>query len=192
MKNKFTINAAVFYTRVTNVQVPTLVLPDAVTITRNAGKLSSKGAEVELNAKLSGFTVEYNIGFTDAKFKNLNLAQNGSSVNLTGKRQLFTPKVTSMAALGYAYPVNKKKDVKILARAEWRYLDKHYFDLANTISQSPYSLINGRAGVITTGFEVFVWATNLANKKYIDYAYDFGAAHLGNPRTLGLTLRTNF
>ena len=32
-----------------------------------------------------------------------------------------------------------------------------------------------------------VWMRNLGDKKYIAYAYDFGAIHLGDPFTWGLT-----
>jgi iron complex outermembrane receptor protein len=40
--NRLLLNLAVFYTTLTNAQVPTLVLPDAVTITRNTGRLRSR------------------------------------------------------------------------------------------------------------------------------------------------------
>jgi iron complex outermembrane recepter protein len=36
------------------------------------------------------------------------------------------------------------------------------------------------------------WARNLSDKKYIGYAYDFGAVHLGDPKTMGVTLSTGF
>jgi iron complex outermembrane receptor protein len=37
-----------------------------------------------------------------------------------------------------------------------------------------------------------IWGKNLGDKEYISYAYDFGAVHLGNPRTYGVTLMANF
>src|SRR6185436_9083236 len=48
--NRFHLNVALFSTHVTNAQVPTLILPDAITVTRNAGKLTSKGIEMEIAA----------------------------------------------------------------------------------------------------------------------------------------------
>jgi iron complex outermembrane recepter protein len=36
------------------------------------------------------------------------------------------------------------------------------------------------------------WIRNACDKKYIAYAYDFGAVHLGNPKTYGVTLTTHF
>jgi len=98
--NRLYLNIAAFYTRVKDAQVPTLVIPDAITITRNAGKLTSKGIEMELSATpFKGLQAVYNIGYTDAEYKTLKLSQNGSTVDLAGKKQIFTPDVTSMMAL---------------------------------------------------------------------------------------------
>ena len=49
-QNRLRVNLAAFYTTINDAQVPTLVLPDAITVTRNAGKLSSKGIELEMAA----------------------------------------------------------------------------------------------------------------------------------------------
>jgi len=75
----------------------------------------------------------------------------------------------------------------MVARGEWFYLGKEYFDLANTILQNPYSLLNVRIGVSSKHIDVFFWGRNINNKKYIAYAYDFGAVHLGDPKTFGIT-----
>ena len=71
-------------------------------------------------------------------------------------------------------------------------LGKQYFDLANTIEQSSYSVLNTRIGFEIHKFEVMFWGRNLGDEKYIAYAYDFGATHLGNPRNYGVTLRKSF
>ena len=187
------LNISAFYTFVNNAQVPTLVLPDAITVTKNAGKLHSKGIEAEIAATLfKGLDVDYNFGYTHARYKDLLVASNGNAVNLQGNHQVYTPEVTSMLALQYAYELGDSHTTRLVARGEWRYLGNEYFDLANQIEQKAYSIFNARAGVSLKNYEVFVWGHNLANKTYIDYAYDFGATHLGNPRTYGVTLRANF
>ena len=71
-------------------------------------------------------------------------------------------------------------------------LGKQYYDLANTISQEAYGLVNARLGVEFKHAGLFAWARNLGDKKYISYAYDFGGIHLGDPRTYGLTLSVAF
>lgn len=75
------------------------------------------------------------------------------------------------------------------ARAEWSYVGRQYFDLANTVEQSSYQVLNGGVGVGYKDFTLDGWTRNLTHTKYIAYAYDFGAAHLGDPCTYGVTLR---
>lgn len=190
LDNKLVLNIAAFYTTVVNAQVPTLVLPAAVVVTRNTGRLTSKGVEVELAAKpADGLELNYNFGYNDAGYTNLKLAQNGAEVNLKGKRQLFTPDVTSMLAVQYGYGLGKLHAARLVVRGEWRYLGAQYFDLSNTIRQPSYGLLNTRFGFEAKKYSVMLWGRNLAGKKYIAYAYDFGAVHLGDPKTYGVTLQ---
>ncbi|HWK06364.1 MAG TPA: TonB-dependent receptor [Puia sp.] len=199
--NLVQLNLAAFYSTIRNAQVPTLILPDAITVTKNAGKLTSKGVEAELAATpVRGLELNYSFGYTNARFKDLKLSQNGSVADLSGNRQVFTPEVTSMLAAQYSYPLGSlfwgghsshhlaQQRIRLVARGEWRYLGNTWFDLANTIRQSSYSLFNMSAGIKTRNFSILFWERNITNKKYIAYAYDFGAAHLGNPRTYGVTL----
>lgn len=191
-EDKFLLNATLFYTTVNDVQVPTLVLPEGVIITRNTGKLDSKGVEVEFKAlPAAGLQLEYDFGFTDASYDSLLLAQNGEEVDLKNNKQIFTPEVTSMLALQYSSNFGFGEDWEFLARAEWEYLGEQYFDLANRIKQEPYSLYNGLLGLTYKDFELLLWGRNLFNKEYISYAYNFGAVHLGKPATLGLTISVN-
>lgn len=183
------LNLAVFITGVTDAQVPTLILPDAITVTKNTGKLSSRGAELELSAApLRGLQIDYNFGYTDAKYTSLNVSQNGTTVDLNGKKQIFTPDVTSMFAIQYSYYIGTKQGIKLITRLEWKHIGTEYFDLANQIKQPPYDLINLRMGISLKHFDLFLWSRNTGNKKYIAYAYDFGAVHLGDPGTYGTTL----
>ena len=187
------LNITAFYTRVTDAQVPTLILPDAVTITKNAGQLTSMGIELEVSAApVKGLQVDYNFGYSNASYSNLKLSQNGSVADLDGKKQIYTPEETSMLALQYEYAIGKKQLVRLTARAEWFFIGKQYFDLSNNIKQNDYSLYNIRFGITAKNTSLMFWARNLSDKKYIAYAYDFGAIHLGDPKTIGATLFYNF
>lgn len=184
------LNAVVFYTRVNDAQVPTLILPDAITITRNAGKLRSYGAELELDLPINSVVqIDYRAGITDAKYTTLKVAQNGAEVNLEGKNQIFTPAYTSMLALQLYSPQTWSKNIRFSARGEYNVIGKQYFDLSNLIEQKAYGLINWRIGAtLKKKYELSIWGRNAGDKKYIAYAYDFGAIHLGNPRTWGVSL----
>lgn len=191
LDQKLFFNLALFHATISDVQVPTLVLPDAVTITRNTGKLTSKGVEAEIRSLLSRhFSVDYSIGYTDAQYDKLKVSQNGSEVDLKGKRQLFTPDVTSMLAAQFMQAISSHLSLSL--RGEWRYIGTTYFDLANTIKQSPYNLINARLALAYKKAELSFWGRNLTDKHYIGYAYDFGAVHLGDPRTYGVGLGIKF
>ena len=190
---KLRLNAALFYSFVNNVQVPTLVLPDAITVIKNSGKLATKGAEIEISARaFKGFEVFYSVGITDAQFGTLSLPINGNVEKLDGNRQIFTPAYTSFLAGQYSYVPGKSTSLRLVGRLEWMALGKKYFDLANTISQDAYGLLNARLGLEMKHAGLFVWARNMGDKKYISYAYDFGGIHLGDPRTYGATISVIF
>ena len=105
-RNLLKINLTAFYSTIRDAQEPTLVLPDAITVTRNAGKLNSKGLEAEIaTTPVKGLELNYNFGYTHARFDDLKLSQNGSVVDLSGKHQVFTPDMTSMLAAQYSYPL---------------------------------------------------------------------------------------
>ncbi|HVG13230.1 MAG TPA: TonB-dependent receptor, partial [Flavisolibacter sp.] len=193
LDNRLNFNFTAFLSRVNDVQVPTLILPEAITVTGNSGKLQSVGAELELLLQpAKGLLLQYNGGIVDAEYKSLKVASNGASLDLKGKKQIFTPEGTSFTAVQYTFPVSKKLGISLVGRGEWFHLGRQYFDLANTISQSSYSRFNTRAGIVSPHVELFFWTRNLGNKAYIEYAYDFGGVHLGNPRTLGFTARASF
>lgn len=192
LNNHLSLHLAVFYTKVNDAQVPSLVLPDAITITKNVGKLNSKGIELELAAQASrNLSIQYSLGYTNATYESLQLSQQGTSVNLDGKKQLFSPDITSLLAMQYVFTI-KPGHSNAFIRAEWKYLGTTYFDLGNNIKQTPYHLINTSAGYNFKKMSVQVWGRNLLNQKYISYAYDFGAVHLGDPLNYGVSVSFRF
>jgi iron complex outermembrane receptor protein len=196
LDSRLRLNIALFYTIVNNAQIPILVLPDGVTITKNAGDLRSKGAEAEIAiTPVKNLEINYNFGYTSARYTSaavLKLNPDSSEVNLKNKRQIYTPKTTSALAIQYGCGIGSKQNLKLVIRGEWINLGSQYFDLANTIKQSSYGIFNAKFGVAAKNFEVMLWARNFGDKRYVSYAYDFGAIHLGDPRTYGVTLTGKF
>jgi len=191
LSNKLILNIALFYTKVTDAQVPSLILPDAITITKNTGQLSSKGVEAELMfIPTKGVLLQYAFGTTSASYDKLEIASQGASVNLAGKRPIFTPSSTSLLAAQYSFPVSS--ELQIMLRGEWKYIGTTYFDLANNIQQSPYHLLNAKLGMEYKRTALSFWAKNLAGAKYISYGYDFGAVHLGDPAIFGTSFSYKF
>jgi len=190
---RLSANIAAFYVNITDAQIPVLILPDALTTTRNAGKLVSKGVELEVSARpVKGLGIDYNFGYTDASYRSLNVSKGGEAVDLAGNKQIYTPEVTSMLALQYSYEIDKSAKLNVIARGEWLFTGNQFYDLSNEIQQKGYSVYNAKIGFSAKKFDLFFWGRNLANKTYIDYAYDFGAAHLGNPKTYGVSVVGRF
>lgn len=188
LNKKLRINLALFYTSVTNVQVPTLILPDAITVTRNAGKLRNKGFELEvLTTPLPGMEMAWNFGFTNSKYKELKISSGGNEIDLKGSTQIFTPNYTSMFAVQQVLSLNQKKSIALLMRGEWMLIGRQHFALLGTVEQAPYDLVNFRAGISVKRFDVMLWARNVLETKYISYGYDFGGVHYGEPRIFGVS-----
>jgi iron complex outermembrane receptor protein len=184
--NQFRYAIAVFYNKVMDIQTPLLVLPDAVTIIQNAGEMNAWGMEVEMELKLAkGLSVQYSGGLTSAKYAVLGVVSNGAQVDLSGNKQVFTPSSTNYFATQYQTSIAAHE---LMFRLEYNHIGKQFFDLANTIEQEAYGLVNFRSSIRTKHFDISFWGRNLMGKKYINYAYDFGAAHLGNPRMIGIGL----
>jgi iron complex outermembrane receptor protein len=191
--NRFQANLALFYNTVQDVQVPTLILPDAITVVKNAGGLTSKGFEAELQGiLLPGLEATYHFGYTHAEYTNGKLSSNGNAVDLDGKHQVFTPDATSMLAIQYDHAIPGSRSMKGFVRAEWFYFGRQYFDLANTQSQSSYQLLNASAGISFKLVGLSLWFRNISDTRYVAYAYDFGAARLGDPFTWGVSFKYGF
>jgi iron complex outermembrane recepter protein len=192
LNNRFHGNLAVFYSTVQDVQVPTLILPDAITVIKNAGGLESKGFEAELQGLvLTGLEMTYHLGYTHATFTSGELSSNGNTVDLDGKRQVFTPDQTSMLAVQYSRHISKWIN-SFFIRGEWYYFGKQFFDLSNQQLQTSYQLLNASAGFAIGPIAASFWFRNMTSTQFIAYAYDFGAARLGDPFTYGVSMKVRF
>ncbi|HZZ76043.1 MAG TPA: TonB-dependent receptor, partial [Puia sp.] len=188
--NRFHANLAAFYNTVRDAQIPTLILPDAITVIKNAGGLTSKGFDADLEGLIvKGLQMTYHFGYTDAKYTSGKLSSNGNAVDLDGKHQLFTPDMTSMLVLEYSGALPKLIGVNGFIRGEWYYFGKQYFDLSNLQVQPSYQMLNTSVGITYSFFSISVWMRNVTNTKYIAYAYDFGASRLGDPYNYGVTMK---
>lgn len=189
LNKRIVVNTSIFLVNVQDVQVPTLILPDAVTITKNTGKLTSYGGELELQAIVTTrLKMEYNLGFTHATYNSLLLSTQETQVNLKGNHQIFTPEKSSRLALNYR-PKLKNSKFDLSTGLEWSYIGKQYFDFANTLKQEPYHLFSAQVCLKYQNLSLRLWAKNLTDERYLSYGYDFGAVRLGNPREIGITLK---
>ncbi len=192
-KNRIRWNVAFFYSGISDVQVPALILPDAIVITSNAGDVTSLGIESEFTALLGrNLTIDWNFGYTNATYDDLLLPGDEGEVDYSGNNQIFTPEYTSFLALEFTPKFFGSNEINWLFRGEWQAFGEQFFNLENTISQDAFSLLNAKVGVTQGDWEVNFWARNILDENFIDYAYNFGASHLGDPATYGAEVIVRF
>src|SRR5690606_4541741 len=126
------LNLAAFYTSVNNAQVPTLVLPDAITVTQNTGRMESMGIEMEAAARIvRNLSLWGNVATTHARYLNLNTAGEDGNVQLKGNRPVFTPEWTGFLGAQYTVPLGLSKQHQIQFGAYGKFIGQQYFTVEN-------------------------------------------------------------
>jgi Outer membrane receptor proteins, mostly Fe transport len=190
------LDVTAFYSRVNNAQVPTLILPDAITVTENTGRMQSLGAEAEVAARVvRNLTLWGSAAFTRAEYTDFNTAgADGGNVQLKGNRPVYTPEWTGFLGAQYVIPLQVDNKQQLQLGVYGKFIGQQYFVVDNTIGQEAYGLLNANISYTWKGYELSLWGQNLADKRYVDYAYNvgFAAVHLGRPATFGVTARKRF
>src|SRR5690606_12826242 len=170
LDRRLEVNVAAFYTRVHDAQVPTLVLPDAITVTQNTGRMESMGLELEATARVvRNLSLWGNAAFTHARYLDLNTAGEEGNVQLKGNRPVFTPDWTGFLGAKDVLRIVTSEQIQVGVYGE--FVVHQYFNVVNTVGQEAYSLMNAHIGYSFQGYELTLWGQNLAEKHYTDYAY---------------------
>lgn len=194
--NRLTANFSAFYLDWRDMQIAVFLPGSTFDVAlRNAGRAESKGLEMELSAiPLKGFELQYSFGLTAGRYLKLDVPdpQTGLTVDRKGNRLIGQPRTTSTLVMSYSKPISAKS--RGMLQLEWSHLGMQYFDVANTIVQKSYSLVNIRAGLNYTRYDLAFWARNIANKQYISSIFSSGSPFvmLGTPVAYGLSLSTKF
>jgi iron complex outermembrane receptor protein len=196
LQDHVSLNASAFYITWDDLQVnvPNPFAPGQYFIA-NAGGATSKGVEVELNARaLEGCDFFASVGYTNARFGDGSVS---GGKDVSGRNLKNTPAYTAMVGGQYSVPVNSR--ASLYGRAEITFRGAYQYDDANTQQQEAYSLSNFRAGL--RGQRLFgeAWVRNAFDAQYIPTAFAFpGVApsgflgESGAPRTFGVRLGVTF
>lgn len=184
-------NAAAFHIDWQDLQ---LNLPDprvpAQFYIANVGGASSKGVELELNARLhEGVDLFGALGYNRARFKQGSVS---NGVNVAGNKLPNTPDYTATLGVQIARDV---RPAAVYGRAEVVCYGAFQYDDMNSAAQEAYSLTNLRAGVRRTHLFVEAWVKNAFNTPYIPVAFAYGSfapsgfvGESGRPRTFGISV----
>jgi iron complex outermembrane receptor protein len=178
-------NLALYYSDYKNMQrLASTLLPSGVAATEvfNVGTAHIKGVEFDTSIHpthaltLSGF-----FGYTDAQYKKFVVTgTGGQTVDLSNQRFYQTPKFTGRAAAQYDWDLTQGK---ISLNGGWTYQSStsmYLFTYAAT-TQKAFGLFDARLSYAPSDkWEIAVWGTNLANKRYFQAA-TVSAANNFNP-----------
>jgi len=193
------LNGAIFYAEYEDFQVFQFQDTDLGTnlALTNAGKVSSKGMELELTAVPSAnLFITAGVGYTDASFDEFRNG-GGLGVHFDGNKLARAPEWTGSLSAQYTQSFSSGE---LNYRAEYSYRDEQFFNPNNFEDNhaSGYGLANASVKWVAEGdaWELSLWGRNLADKRY---SQNSGVSFMGvpfdlygEPRTYGLTFRKNF
>lgn len=191
--NKLTLNAALYYIDISDKQVQEFLAGPAVRSITNAAKATSKGFELELEARPAvGWRIFGGIGYADATFDDwVSDEPTGGTFDYSGKRLAFSPQYTYNAGAEYIHASG------LFGRADLTGVGDFYTDPKNADSSKVdgYNLVNLRLGYKSPRFDVALWCKNVFDKEYYTNKlfYSLGTVvEDGPPRTLGVRVTYRF
>ncbi|MYM35950.1 TonB-dependent receptor [Duganella sp. FT94W] len=200
---KLTANLAVFSTKYDNYQANFYDTVAGTVVTRliNAGDVSTKGVELDINARPTrALTLTASLAYTDATIDNFNCPPAAAaSCNLNGKPLPFSPKWKSFTRANYALPLENGLIVDLSADYSWQAKTQYDLFQSPDAIQGAYGVIN--AGIALSspvgGWRVALVGKNLVNKSYAtnlvtSTGYVTRAVPRDDQRNFGITARKEF
>jgi iron complex outermembrane recepter protein len=169
--NRLRLNLAVFDTKYSGYQAnfPDLVSGTVVTRFINAGDVSTKGAELDFEAKLhKQFTLAGAVANTRARVDRFNCPTGATCPNLNGAVLPSAPEWKMNVRANYNMPV--ADGLKLDLGADYSYQTKVQFDLSTSLNtvQPAYGIVNISVALSSaaSGWRVALLGKNLGDKSY--------------------------
>jgi iron complex outermembrane receptor protein len=171
-QHRLTANLAVFKTDYDNYQANFYDTVAGAVVTRliNAGKVSTRGVELDVNARpVASLTLAASLAYTDARIDQFNCpAAAAASCSLNGKTLPFSPSWKSFVRANYTLGLDN--GLKLDFGSDYSWQSKTQFDLfqsADTI-QGAYGIVNASIALSSpvNGWRVALVGKNLGNKSY--------------------------
>ncbi len=199
--NKLRFNVAVFDTKYKGYQANFPDLVGGVVVTRfiNAGDVSTKGVEIDMEAKLSKqFTLTAAVANTKARVDRFNCPTGATCPNLNGFPLPSAPERKS--AVRAAWWSNVGSGLRLDVGADYTHSSEIQFDLStatNTI-QPAYGIFNANLSLSdpSSGWRVSVVGKNLGDKSYASFFLSGANTQRSVPRDdqryFGVSVRYEF
>lgn len=165
------VNFALYYIDVKDVQVTQFLRTGYGRKITNAGKADSKGFEIGVKARpCNGFFVYANYGFADAKFTDYVTER---KVDYTGKHIPFAPQSTFSVGGNITYEFkNKKLFDRVTLNPNYAGAGKIYWSEDNSKYQDFYGTLDLRLALEKSIFTFECWGKNILDQKYDAFLFE--------------------
>ena len=206
-----TLNLTLYNTRIKNYQ--TLVQAADLAVNRgylaNAEEVRVRGAELDGNARFGEYLSFYGaVAYTDGIYVSFTNApppleetggptykdiSGGELPGISKWAASFGGEMTTPGRL-----LNLPGKYFLAFDSSWRSAFSSSASPSKYLNIDAYGLLNGRLGFQNHGFTIYLWGRNLLDTNYFELLLPAGgnaghyAGMLGDPRTLGITLRYSF
>ncbi|MCC8378280.1 TonB-dependent receptor [Xenorhabdus sp. PB30.3] len=184
-----TLNGAIYYIHSKNKQI--YVGSPGMQSIRNVGKAESKG--IELNSQIKPIKgLRLSLGTSIGKSSFTHATDTTTDViSYNGKRLPYAPDVMMNASIDYL--INQTfLPGNLYLNAGAHHYSKSYFNEANTLGQSAYTLYDASLSLeMAHGINIKLYGENLGNKKYRASAFQLGnneLSMLGKGLNVGLDM----
>ena len=209
LNRTLTLNAAAFWTEVSDYQTAITqpnVIGNFVQYISNIPKVRSRGIEGDLTyAPNKWISLTASGSYIDATYRDYRNAPQAPersaalvpTQDLTGVQLSGIPKFTYTLGADLAQPIGGG-GTEIYGHADFSHRSSFNTSSSNSrYAQVPgYGLLNARIGIRADSglWDISVWARNLTDKQYFQAlnpgAFGFVTGTIGDPRTIGATLKT--
>lgn len=210
--NRLQLNTNIFWVDVTDYQTTGTqqIGTTYVSVLDNAGEVRSRGVEVDATIRpIQGLSINVNGSWNDAIYSqyknapapaNISIPTGVAYQDLTGQRVYGVPEW--IANFNFRYDAKKVSDWQPYLSGSYSWRDWSYGNLDNSRDSviDAYGIYNasvgGRYDLGENQLDFSLWAKNLTNKTYVTNVWNWwngsSGAILGQPRTIGATLKVSF
>jgi outer membrane receptor protein involved in Fe transport len=200
------LNYALFYTSVNNIQIIKLVdQGTAGRVVTNAGKSSSKGFELSLKYNpMDNLSLFADYGFADARFRDYDISE---EEDYSGNHIPFAPRHTVSLGASYVHHFGYGSFIDRLVgniqyagagRIYWTESNEDYE--GNELYQPFYGVTNTSLSAEKGAFSLELWAKNIFSTKFNSFYFEASdmagevnpIVQRSNPTLFGTTLRYTF
>ena len=179
MERRLRLNLAAFQTDYDGYQANVPDLVNGVIVTRliNAGKVSTKGVELDLTARVTPqLTLNAGLANIIARVKNFNCPVGAAaSCDINGKPLPFSPDWKASVRVKYSQPLNSTLNIDYGMDASWQ--SKTNFDLQQQPDsvQQEYTIVNASIALQSTaGWRLALVGKNLTDQSYATFIQSSG------------------